>query len=181
MLPDLEVVKILRKRSGLTQKQLSNALGISQSYLNKIENELAEPPYNTAKKIIEHLENIISEDKTSPKKLMTKIRTISSKKKIKEAVQLMSELSVSQLPVVKEGLIIGSFTKKTIPRLIKKGVKNIENQELEDVMDAPFPMIPDNSKMQLITLLLEFNEAVLLLNKGKFAGIITRHDLLKLI
>ncbi len=178
MLPELSVIKKLRKKAGLTQKQLARLTGLSQSYINKIENRIAEPPYNVAKRIIELLENNINKE-FNVKSLMTKIRTINQNKRIRDAINLMSELGVSQLPVESEGLIVGSFTKKTIPRLIKKGVKNIDEQLIKDVMDSPFPMIPLDSSRKLITNLLEFNDAVLILDKGKFKGIITRHDLIK--
>jgi len=145
-----------RKKASLTQNELSKLTGLSQSYVNKIENLIAEPPYSVAKKIIELLNDYKNVD-FDVKLLMTKIRTVSSKNTIGQA---MSELNVSQLPVINDGLIVGSITKKTIPKLIKKGVKNIESQLISDVMDSPFPMIPDGSKVELISLLLEFNEAV---------------------
>jgi predicted transcriptional regulator len=44
---------VLRKKSNLTQKELSKLCGLSQSYINKIENLSAEPPYSVAKKLIE--------------------------------------------------------------------------------------------------------------------------------
>jgi predicted transcriptional regulator len=182
MLPDLEIIKILRKKAGLTQKELSNLTNLSQSYINKIENLSAEPPYSIAKKIINLLKSKKSEyEGLSAKKLMTNIRTVNPKKTLKEAVILMDELKVSQLPVAENGVIVGSITKKSIPSLIKKGVKDIESQIIENIMELPFPMIPETSDIGLISALLEYNEAIILLNWGKLSGIITNNDLMKVL
>ncbi|MFA5333904.1 MAG: helix-turn-helix domain-containing protein [Candidatus Nanoarchaeia archaeon] len=182
MLPDLEIIKPLRKKSGLTQKELSKLTGMSQSYINKIENLAAEPTYSVAKKIIDLLKNSKSEyENVNVKKLMTPIRAVGIKKTLKDAINLMDELSVSQMPVCEGDVIIGSLTKKAIYNLIKKGVKNIEAQIISDIIEPPFPMIPQESCIKLISDLLEYNEAVILLNRGKLAGIITKHDLLKII
>ncbi len=182
MLPELSIIKVYRKKAGLTQRELSKLIGISQSYLNKIENLTAQPPYNIAKKIIEKVKELRERnEQVNIKSLMTKIKRINSNKTVKEAVKLMNELNVSQLPVTDGVVIVGSFTKKTIPKLINKGLKNIEELIIKDVMEQPFPMIPVNSPIQLVSNLLEYNEAVLLLNKGLFAGIITKKDLMKII
>ncbi|MFA5303914.1 MAG: helix-turn-helix domain-containing protein [Candidatus Nanoarchaeia archaeon] len=182
MLPDLEIIKSLRKKSGLTQKELSKLTGLSQSYINKIENLVAEPTYNVAKKIIDLLKNSKSEyENVNVKKLMTPIRAVSIKKTLKDAINLMDALNVSQMPVCEGDVIIGSLTKKAIYNLIKKGVKNIEAQIISDIIEPPFPMIPEESCIKLISDLLEYNDAVILLNRGKLAGIITKHDLLKIL
>jgi predicted transcriptional regulator len=182
MLPDLEIIKIFRKKSGLTQKKLSKLVGLSQSYINKIENLTAQPPYNVAKKIIELLQKYKNDnEKIILKKIMTKIKTINSSKKLKDAILIMDELRVSQLPVANEGIIVGSLTKKTIPKLIKENIKDILEKKVSEVMDLPFPMIPEDSPIELLSTLLEYNEAVLILNYGKLSGIITKYDLIKII
>jgi hypothetical protein len=62
---------------------------------------------------------------------MTSIRTISPQKTLKDAVIMMDSINVFQLPVADNGVILGSITKKSIPLLIKNGVKNIESQPIE--------------------------------------------------
>jgi predicted transcriptional regulator len=182
MLPDLDIIKVLRKKSNLTQKELSKLCGLSQSYINKIENLSAEPPYSVAKKLIELLRKYKGEyEGLNAKKLMTPIRTISPQKTLKDAVIMMDSINVSQLPVADNGVILGSITKKSIPLLIKNGVKNIESQPIGNIMEPPFPLIPDNSDISLISTLLEYNEAVILLNFGKLSGIITKSDLMKVL
>ncbi|MBN1923706.1 MAG: CBS domain-containing protein [Nanoarchaeota archaeon] len=182
MLPDLSIIKIYRKKAGVSQKELSRLLKISQSYLNKIENLASEPPYNLGKRIIETLKSLKNKNESvEVKSLMTKIKRVNLNKTVKEAVDLMHELGVSQLPVTDGVVIVGSFTKRTIPLLIKRGYKNVEELVVKDVMEAPFPMIPEDSPIQLVSNLLEYNEAVLLLKNGIFSGIISKKDLLKVL
>ena len=181
MIPDLEVVKFLRKRAGVTQHELSKLTGLSQSYINKIENLKADPPYSVCRKLISVLERMKNEaEKVDVRSLMTRIKRINLNKNVKDAVNLMHELGVSQLPVTDGVVIVGSFTKNTIPSLIRKGYKNVEKMLIKDVMGNPFPMIPEDSPIQLVSNLLEYNEAVLLLKKGIFSGIVSKKDLLKI-
>ncbi|VVB75014.1 Helix-turn-helix [Candidatus Tiddalikarchaeum anstoanum] len=181
MIPDLEIIKFLRRKSGLTQHELSKLSGLSQSYINKIENLNADPPFSVCKKLINLLEKLRSEgEKVNVKSLMTKIKRINMNKTVKDAVILMHDLGVSQLPVTDGVVIVGSFSKRTIPGLIRKGLKCVDELIIKDVMDQPFPMIPEDSPIQLVSNLLEYNEAVLLLNHGIFSGIITKTDLLKI-
>ena len=182
MLPDLNIIKIYRKKAGLTQKQLSKLVNVSQSYINKIENLCAEPHYNMGKKIIDTLKQLKDKkEKVNVKKLMTKVKLINLNKTVKEAVELMHNLNISELPVTNGVVIVGSFTKKHISSLIKKGYKNVEDLVLKNIMGIPFPMISEESPIQLVSNLLEYNEAVLLLKDGIFSGIITKKDLLKII
>ncbi len=51
-------IRSLRKRSGLTQEAVANALSISQSYLRRIEHGKANPTVNKAYEIIHYLEAV---------------------------------------------------------------------------------------------------------------------------
>ncbi|MGC8949367.1 MAG: CBS domain-containing protein [Thermoprotei archaeon] len=48
-------------------------------------------------------------------------------------------------------------------------------------MDEPFPQIPVKTPLSVISTLLQTFNAVLVVNKGRVAGIITKADVLKVI
>src|ERR687885_779173 len=50
-LPDLAQIRILRLRLGWTQRKLAQAAGLSQSFINKIERNEADPGYKTVRAI----------------------------------------------------------------------------------------------------------------------------------
>ena len=86
-LPELKELKYLRRKLDVTQKELSDAIGIPQATISRIESGKGNPIYSTVKKIFEYLEykrlslentEVIADD------IMTKnIISIKSKSKIK--------------------------------------------------------------------------------------------------
>ena len=64
-----DTIKILRETKGMTQTELSEAAGISESHLKKIEAGTRQPGISTYKKIIEiiEMEIVIKNDKKSVK------------------------------------------------------------------------------------------------------------------
>ena len=51
--------KLLRKENGITQKQLAEAIGVSQQSVNKYENHCAEPDLNTLVKIADFFDTSV--------------------------------------------------------------------------------------------------------------------------
>ncbi|MCI9125191.1 MAG: helix-turn-helix transcriptional regulator [Eubacterium sp.] len=74
-----KIVRTLRKSKGMSRLVLSNAVGISESHLKKIETGVRQPGIDTYKKILETLEAeivIVDKDKTVKGSCVAKIQDI---------------------------------------------------------------------------------------------------------
>ncbi|MDH3709719.1 MAG: pyridoxal-phosphate dependent enzyme [Cyclobacteriaceae bacterium] len=106
------------------------------------------------------------------------LQSVDAEQKIGDAIQLLHQKSISQLPVTKDGKFIGSLTDSKILRQL------IENPELRDqpvseVMDPPFQFVAlDNTLDVLSSLINKDNKALLVRDDHDKVHIITQHDLL---
>jgi predicted transcriptional regulator len=179
MFYELNNIQHMRHKVGLTQSELAKIAKVSQSLITKIERGKIEPSYKLAKKIFEALEKQMSaKHKTIVAKdiCIKNIKSIEPHRTIAETVDVMIKYAISQMPVVKDNVIIGSISEETF---IKKYDK-IESKymKVEDIMDDPFPSVPENTNISLIREILKSYPALIITKKGKRAGIVSRADLL---
>lgn len=178
---ELSDIKLIRKRLGITQKQLSKMAGVSQSVIAKVERDQLNLSYEKAKRIFDTL---LEMEQTASKKvedLMTKhITFIKHDRRLIEASKEMHEKGFSQLPVIGEkGTIVGSVTDKLFTSLILKDVKDWQNKCVSDLMGDPFPTVDKNISVRAVARLLEERDAIIVKDKGEYVGIVTRDNLLK--
>ena len=180
MLEELDKIKQMRQKVGLTQTQLSKLAGVSQSLITKIERGSLEPSYSTVKKIFSVLEEKLADTQKEiiAKTICTKkIAFIKSDDSIDDAIKLMKKYAISQIPVIKENIIVGSISEETFIKKFGK-IKNKE-MKVEEIMDEPFPTISEDTHLTLIRNILKTYSAIILIKSGKPTGIITKADLLK--
>ncbi len=181
MFPELTGIKSQRQRLGIKQKELANISRVSQSLIAKIEAGIAIPSYDIVKRIFHALE---SKEHTNEKKcsdIMTKnVVFVKGGDKVSEAVRLMKKYSVSQLPVSNGKEIVGSISELSIYNKIVEGIskKNLMNLFVQDIMAEPFPVIRSDYPLTIAIPLLKSSEAILLTEKHKIIGIITKANLL---
>jgi len=169
-------LKRLRLEAGLTQRQLAKLVGVSQAHIAKIENEKVDPRLSTVNKILEVL---TSGGKRKCKEIMTKnVISVDSKAKVLEVSKIMMKHAVSQLPVINRGKVVGTVTEESIIRNLSS---TVAEKRVEEIMEPPLPMVPENASISVVKSLLEESPAVLVVNKGAISGIITRSDLLKIV
>jgi len=90
----------------------------------------------------------------------------------------MSTYNVSQLPVLDSGDGVGAVSE---PALMAKALERPAtlDQAVEEVMDAPFPVVDADLPVERLTALLSRETpAALVRRAGKIAGIVTRYDVL---
>ena len=95
---------------------------------------------------------------------------------------VIQKKNVSQLPVFDGEEVIGSLSEKTILRVLSESGSSEEafKKIIENVMEPSFPTVDKNTPIELLYQILEFFDAVIVMNKAKIIGIITRSDLFKL-
>ncbi len=102
---------------------------------------------------------------------------------IREAIDVMREYAVSQLPVLKAeppvvtGEVAGSIAEKDLLDALFRGEAHLHDM-IERHMAAPLPMIGGGQPVSEAVELLENSDAALVLVDGKPRGVLTRQDLL---
>ena len=102
---------------------------------------------------------------------------------IAEAVQILQEYSVSQMPVVRAeppivaAEVAGSVSERTLLEALFTGAAHLTDQ-VEDHMSPPLPTIGSTESPRDAVARLEDADAVLVHEDGKPVGVLTRHDLL---
>ena len=69
---ELEEIKKIRKKLEITQTDLANRAGVSQSLIAKIESGRIDPTYTKTKKIFAALSELEKKDEITAEQLMTK-------------------------------------------------------------------------------------------------------------
>lgn len=173
----------IRKQLGLTQSQLAEISQVSQSLIAKIEAGKIEPSYSKAKALSDALERIQRKNSKKARDIMAKhIISVRSIDRVEDAARLMRQHSISQLPVFEGEKSVGSISERTILRLLEdmKDPHSVFNKRVRDVMEDSFPVVSEDTPIDLLYSVMDFFQAVLVSKREKVRGIITKADLLKL-
>jgi predicted transcriptional regulator len=170
---ELSDIKKLRLKAGMSQTALAQKAGISQAHIAKIESGKVDPRFSTMERIFRCLKE---EQKDHCSKYMTPhIHGVQATDNAAEAGRMMREKEISQVAVFKGESIIGLITEEDLLRF--KG--NLKGCRAEDVMgEAPPTVSKLTSSDTVRDLLLEF-PAVIVVDRDKMVGIITKSDLIK--
>ncbi|WP_162418851.1 cystathionine beta-synthase [Cyclobacterium roseum] len=100
--------------------------------------------------------------------------------KIRDAIALMNEKSVSQIPVMEDGQVIGSLTDN---KLLLKIIENpeIKDASVEKVMEDSMHFVALDSTLDVLSSMVEKEKAVLVRDEAHRVHIITKHDILEAI
>ncbi len=177
MLPDLNEIKIKRKELGLTQKELSEKSNVPQSVIAKVENKKMSPSYESAKRIFDALKTEIRKKQTAKSIMRRNVISIGEKEKVGKAIKLMNRYGISQLPVMRKQIPIGTVTEKTLVEKIGSG--KISGQEKAfTIMEGCLPIIEEDSEIEAVSALLKHYSACLVKEKDRIVGIITRSNII---
>lgn len=179
---ELEKIRLRRKKLGITQKILAEEAGVSQSLIAKLESGKLNPSYSVVVSINDALDRLGRKDAVKAFSIANKrIIFIKSSSSVAEAVKIMRKRSISQLPVVERGKVVGSISERSLITHEDYNKPGFHDKKVRDVMVEPFPIISKNSGIDTVSDMLKYSSAVLLSDKGKITGIITKTDLLKTI
>ena len=98
---------------------------------------------------------------------------------VREAVDMMRDYDISQLPVMDKGKVVGSMQEAALIQKLLKGKKASE-KKVRDVMDKPFPMVDPGTPLDRIyKMLMRGSPAVVVGTDRKLEGIVTRIDVIE--
>jgi cystathionine beta-synthase len=104
---------------------------------------------------------------------------VTGDRSVRQALALMTEHSVTQLPVLHGGECIGSLKESSaMARAIED--RSTLDQAVAAVMDKPYPVVQEDDPIDhVLRLFPRENDAVLVRRAGRISGILTRFDILQ--
>jgi len=170
---ELSEIKRLRQKVGLSQTALAKKAGVSQAHIAKIESGKVDPRFSTVEKILQCLKE---EEKDHCSTYMTTtIFGVQASDDVSTSARLMRKKNVSQLIVMRNERIVGMITEEDLLRFHGDPLTSL----VEDVMSDPPPTVSKNTSADTVRdMLLEF-PAVLVMDRDKAVGILTKTDLIK--
>lgn len=97
---------------------------------------------------------------------------------VREAIGLMSSKSISQIPVMENGEVVGSLTdNKLLARIIEN--PSLKDAQVADVMEASMKFVALDSTLDVLSSMVEKEKAVLVRDVQNQIHIITKHDILE--
>ncbi len=184
-LPTAREFRHLRKKAGLTQKELASRAGLSQSLIARIEKGDIDTKLGTARRILGVIRR--SEGSRRPKSLELRDYMVSPviyckpSDPIKRVVAKMEENGISQMPVMDGKRQVGSVTDTHLVQILARKGARSARRKISAVMSKPFPELDADSPIDRAVKLLTKRPAVLLKNGPHVAGIVTKADVLKLM
>ena len=100
---------------------------------------------------------------------------------VDRALALIREFNISQIPVLKEGNVVGSVSEGVLLQKVLDGSAHSDTR-VEYLLEKPLPVVPLGAHLpRAMKVLAGSNAAVAVDDHGKPAGILTRFDLLEYI
>ena len=196
-LPDLDKIRQMRKRLNLSQRELASLAGVSQSLIAKIERGSIDPSYSNVRKILMAFEEVLRRRKVEGMKLGAQLTVgdlatrgvvqVVPEQTVGECVERMMKGRFTQLPVMVGDKVVGGITDDRIrdytieeTRANRKTYDMVMQTRVEEVMMDPFPILSEDTPIELASVHLQREEAVLVSRKGQIVGILTSADFLNL-
>ncbi|MBI5635434.1 CBS domain-containing protein [Candidatus Micrarchaeota archaeon] len=173
--PPLEQIKVMRRKLGLTQSRLAKNAGVSQSLVAKIESGALDPSYSIVQSVFGALADEGKKTElTAGQVCRRKIISINYGSSIHDAIKLMRKNEFSQAPVVQKGIIVGTVSETSLLNAVNDGKKIVG----EAMTDSP-PQVSASTPAKTLASLLLIHPLVIVADKGKPIGLVTKSDLLE--
>lgn len=166
---------------GITQSALARKAGVSQSLVAKLEAGQVDPSFSTMKSITDALRSYMAvEGKKASQVMSSPVVAIQSRTTLAECVELMRSKGISQMPVFNGGKSVGAITENQIVKLLGDSTNPaaILNEPVANIMQAPFPVVSQETPIDALYSLFKYMPAVLVGSGEKLEGIITKIDLI---
>ncbi|SFG75524.1 pyridoxal-phosphate dependent enzyme [Pedobacter insulae] len=107
--------------------------------------------------------------------------TLDCEKTITEAINVMKTLSISQLPITQQGMVVGKVTESNILESLLEN-PSLKSSAVREIMTASLPFVDLNTSIDKISAMINKDNSAVLVEdeQGKF-GIITQYDIIEAI
>jgi cystathionine beta-synthase len=114
----------------------------------------------------------------SKKRKLPELLSVEVTSTVRSAIETMNQSGVSQLPVFDKGNLVGSLTEST---LFQKTMESPDVMELTvgALLEPPLPTVGRDESVYEIVKLLKSSPAVLVRDRKKYQGILTRFDVVE--
>ena len=185
MLQNLKELKILRRKLGINQAELARIAGVSQSLIAKIESDKIDPSYTNVTKIFRAIESFEREKQVMAENVMNKkMISLKPENNIGQAICVMKKHAISQIPIISENSVVGLVTESDL--IAAKNLQNDKIQgnavglmQLEKIMQPAPPIVAGDTRIAAVSAFLKHFPMVIVAQKGKIAGVITKADILR--
>ena len=176
----------LRRDAGLSQKELADKLGVTQSWVSRVEKGVLDVSHSMMVRALEAIEHHRIERRFIGQfhgmkcvDLMTEGPiAVDPRDPASRAMKLMQDNGYSQIPVVRGNMILGMVTEQDIVKELHHDLGQISVQAVMST-EAP-PIVDESAPVVHVIPLLYTYQAVLVQNQGRLTGILARADLLSL-
>jgi cystathionine beta-synthase len=152
-----------------------------RAYLSKIFNDAWMTQYGFLERQADRTVGDVLRDKTAAGEIPPFV-TVQTHQKVRDAIALLHEHRVSQLPVVSatdDDSVVGSVGERG---LLKRAMdtSQLMSSDIVDVMEPPFPAVSTTDPVrEAVELLSGEGQALIVVEDGRPVGIVTRADLLE--
>ncbi|NIP40896.1 MAG: CBS domain-containing protein [Candidatus Aenigmarchaeota archaeon] len=171
-----DYIRKLRMERGLSQTELARLSNISQAHIAKIERGRVDPRLSTINRILFVMSK--KEREIHCRDIMTRdIISVKPNTSVEKIIAIMRSSGISQIPVFDGNDQVGSIRETTI---LHNMDKNLHRIEAKHILDKPFPVVDSEDPVEILPPLLDIHPAVLVSERGRIRGIITKSDLLEM-
>ncbi len=173
---DLPTPQDLRERRNglsLTQSELAERADVSQPLIARIEGGDVDPRLSTIRRIVQALDEAEGSIVRARDLMHTDVVAVAPEQSISEAVRTMHEEAYSQLPVLRDGVPVGSISQGDLVGL----EEDARDEPVNRHKGESFPTVSPEATLEELSNLLEHYKAVLVTEGGETVGIITEADI----
>jgi predicted transcriptional regulator len=171
-LPTSQDLRERRTSLELTQSELAERAGVSQPLIARIEGGDVDPRLSTLRRIVEALDEAEGEVIRAESLMHENVVSVSPEDPVSLAVDRMQEEGYSQLPVINNGIPVGSISDSDV---VHAG-EDVGEAPVREVMSESFPTVSTDATLDEISSLLDHYKAVMVTEDGDTVGIITQAD-----
>ncbi len=172
-LPTPQDLRERRTALGLTQSSLAESAGVSQPLIARIEGGDVDPRLSTLRRIVNALDEAEGEVVRAADLMHEAVVSVAPDDSVREAIETMKAEAYSQLPVLQNGIPVGSISQSDV---IQAG-EDVGDYPVSELMSESFPTVGVTATVDEIRNLLEHYKAIMVTEGGETVGIITEADI----
>jgi len=172
-LPTPQDLRERRNELELTQSALADSAGVSQPLIARIEGGDVDPRLSTLRRIVEALDKAEGKVARAEDLMNEEVISVAPDDAVVEAFDLMDGEAYSQLPVIQNGIPVGSISQSDI----RQSGEDVSDLPVSELMSESFPTVAKDATVDEVGNLLDHYKAVMVTEGGEAVGIITDADI----